>query len=163
EFHYTTTISSKVPENRPLQIGDKMELEISQFILAPRNGRNNYYGTTFLYIVGRGIVPWYAKEWEDASSPVAGITSFDSSILPEDTWLGGQTTLPYQYSNEPENRFKQMAGNITPENGQPFMLGRRIHSSPTMLASSAPNLSPRVAWLAISTTGAPSFPLRAPP
>ncbi|NDD57436.1 MAG: SDR family NAD(P)-dependent oxidoreductase, partial [Verrucomicrobia bacterium] len=127
EFHYTTTISSKVPENRPLQIGDKMELEISQFILAPRNGRNNYYGTTFLYIVGRGIVPWYAKEWEDASSPVAGITSFDSSILPEDTWLGGQTALPYQYSNEPENRFKQMAGNITPENGQPFMLGRRIH------------------------------------
>ena len=127
EFHYTTTISSKVPENRPLQIGDKMELEISQFILAPRNGRNNYYGTAFLYIVGRGIVPWYAKEWEEASPPVAGVTSFDSFILPEEAWLGGLTTLPYQYSNEPENRFKQMAGNITPENGQPFMLGRRIH------------------------------------
>jgi CxxC motif-containing protein (DUF1111 family) len=35
--------------------------------------------------------------------------------------------LPYQYSSEPEHRFKQTAGNISPTNGLPFMLGRRLH------------------------------------
>ena len=127
DFHYTATVQHKLPENRPLQVGDRMEVELSQFLLNPRNGRNNYYGTTFLYIVGQGIVPWYAKDWEEATNKVVGVTSFDSYALPAETWLGGLTTLPYQYSNEPEHRFKQMAGNITPENGQPFMFGRRIH------------------------------------
>ena len=46
---------------------------------------------------------------------------------PTNAWLGGNTTLPYQYSNEPEHRFKQMAGNITPTSGHPFMHGRRLH------------------------------------
>jgi CxxC motif-containing protein (DUF1111 family) len=127
DFNYTATVNQKFPENRPLQLGDRMEIELSQFLLNPRNGRNNYYGTTFLYVVGRGIVPWYAKDWEAATNKVVGVTSFDSYALPEETWLGGLTTLPYQYSNEPEHRFKQMAGNISSENGQPYMLGRRIH------------------------------------
>ena len=35
-----------------------MEVEISQFLNGPRNGRLNYYGTVLLYIVGQGIVPW---------------------------------------------------------------------------------------------------------
>ena len=47
--------------------------------------------------------------------------------MPTNAWLGGQTTLPYQYSNEPSNRFKETAGNISPTNAQPFMLGRRLH------------------------------------
>ena len=34
---------------------------------------------------------------------------------------------PYQYSNEPQHRFKQMAGNISPTSGVPFLLGRRLH------------------------------------
>ena len=58
---YTATITEKLPEYRDLQLGDRVEVEISQFILAPQNGRNNYYGTTFLYIVGEGIVPWEGK------------------------------------------------------------------------------------------------------
>lgn len=127
DFNYTATIGQKIPEYRPLQLGDRMEVELSQFLLNPRNGRNNYYGTAFLYVVGRGVVPWYAEVWEAAATKVVGVTSFDSFPLPEEAWLGGLTTLPYQYSNEPQHRFKQMAGNITPENGQPFLLGRRIH------------------------------------
>jgi CxxC motif-containing protein (DUF1111 family) len=113
---YSTTVNSKLPENRPLQIGDRVEIEISQFIEAPMHGRNNYYGTAILYIVGQGIVPWQGV------GPL-----LDSFPLPESAWLGGQTTLPYQYSNEPEHRFKQTAGNIAPTNAQPFMLGRRLH------------------------------------
>ncbi len=113
---YRATLTSKLPENRPLQLGDRIEIEISQFIQAPMNGRNNYYGTAILYIVGQGIVPWVA------SGPL-----LDSYPLPEAAWLGGRTTLPYQYSNEPEHRFKQTAGNISPSSIQPFMLGRRLH------------------------------------
>ncbi|NQX01618.1 c-type cytochrome [bacterium] len=113
---YSATISSKLPENRPLQLGDRVEIEISQFLAAPVHGRNNYYGTAMLYIVGQGIVPW------QASGPL-----LDSYPLPEIAWLGGRTTLPYQYSNEPADRFKQTAGNLAPGNAQPFMLGRRLH------------------------------------
>lgn len=113
---YSATINSKLPENRRLQIGDRVEIEISQFIAAAEHGRNNYYGTAILYIVGQGIVPWQGV------GPL-----LDSFPLPENAWLGGQTTLPYQYSNEPEHRFKQTAGNIAPTNAQPFMLGRRLH------------------------------------
>ncbi len=127
DFNYTATVVQQMPENRPLRVGDRMEVELSQFLLAPRNGRNNYYGTAFLYVVGQGVVPWYARDWEAETNKLVGVTSFDSFPLPEEAWLGGLTTLPYQYSNEPQSRYKQMAGNITPENGQPFLLGRRLH------------------------------------
>ncbi len=126
---YRATISSKLPENRPLRIGDRVEIEISQFIAAPRNGRSNYYGTTILYVVGRGIVPWAQGADLGFNGGIVGTVnqSLDSYPLPTNAWLGGQTTLPYQYSNEPADRFKQTAGNISPDNIQPFMLGRRLH------------------------------------
>ncbi len=113
---YSQTLTAKLPENRPLQLGDRVEIEISQFLQAPAHGRTNYYGTVMLYIVGQGIVPWQAEG-----------ALLDSFPLPETAWLGGQTTLPYQYSNEPDHRFKQTAGNIAPVSAQPFMLGRRLH------------------------------------
>lgn len=47
--------------------------------------------------------------------------------LPTNAWLGGKTTVPYHYSNEPAHRFKQLAGNITPSSGHAFMHGRRLH------------------------------------
>lgn len=121
DYDYTVTLQTKFPENRPLQNGDRVELEISQFLESVRNGRLNYYGTTFLYVVGQGIVPWYQE-----NEYIAG-GGIDSRALPEKAWLGGRTTLPYQYSNEPEHRFKQTAGNIAPASGLPFMLGRRLH------------------------------------
>jgi CxxC motif-containing protein (DUF1111 family) len=121
DYNYTATLETKLPENRPLQLGDRVEIEISQFLESVRNGRLNYYGTTFLYMVGQGVVPWY----EEKEYVTGG--SIDSRPLPPNAWLGGLTTLPYQYSDEPEHRFKQTAGNIAPESGQPFMLGRRLH------------------------------------
>ena len=114
--HYSATLSSNFVEKRPLRIGDAIEMEISQFIKAVKNGRKNYYGTTVMYVVGKGIVPWEGKGPRLESAP-----------LPERAWLGGRTTLPYQYSNEPQHRFKQTAGNIAPESAQSFMLGRRLH------------------------------------
>jgi len=121
DYNYTATLETKLPENRPLQTGDRVEIEISQFLESVRNGRLNYYGTTLLYVVGQGVRPWYQ---ENESVPGGSI---DSRPLPTNAWLGGLTTLPYQYSNEPADRFKQTAGNIAPASGQPFMLGRRLH------------------------------------
>ena len=114
--HYSVTISTNLVEKRALKVGDAIEMEISQFTKAVKNGRKNYYGTTVLYVVGQGIVPWEGKG-----------ERLDSAPLPEKAWLGGRTTLPYQYSNEPQHRFKQTAGNIAPGSAQPFMLGRRLH------------------------------------
>jgi len=130
DYNYSATITQNAnANNRALQIGDRVEVEISYFLLSPRNGRNNYYGTTLLYVVGEGIVPWAQANDLGLPGGVVGIVNqtLDSNPLPQETWLGGRTTLPYQYSNEPEHRFKQMAGNITPENGEAFMLGRRLH------------------------------------
>ena len=46
-------------ERRPLKIGDLMEIEFSGFIKQPFEGRTNYYGTAFLYVVGKGgMQPW---------------------------------------------------------------------------------------------------------
>lgn len=115
---YSTTIRHNSSEGRPLAVGDPMEFEFSPFLDAPRHGRENYYGTAMLYVVGRGIVPWGVEG-----------TVLDSVPLPESAWLGGLTTLPGHYSNEPTHRFKQMAGNIAPVSAQPFMRGRRLHHS----------------------------------
>lgn len=115
--HYTAKVTTNNKENRAIQAGDRIEIEVSQFLATPQHGRPNYYGTAVLYVVGQGgMVPW------------EGVGQYlDSFPLAEKGWQGGRTTLPYQYSAEPLDRFKQVAGNISPGNTQPFMLGRRLH------------------------------------
>ncbi len=113
---YTTTLTFNPKTGQPIQLGDRMEFEFSPFLSNPTNGRDNYYGTAFLYIVGEGFKPW------EALGPIQ-----DSFALPESTWLGGGTTIHLQYSNEPDNLLKQMAGNLAPISAQPFVLGRRLH------------------------------------
>lgn len=116
DTHYTAVVKSNSRERRPLRIGDVVEFEFSPFLVKPPRGRENYYGSAIVYVVGRGVVPWHGVgEW------------LDPEPLPESAWLGGRTTLPYHYSDEPKHRFKQMATNIAPCNAQPFMLGRRLH------------------------------------
>ncbi|WP_236250473.1 di-heme oxidoredictase family protein [Microbulbifer sp. ALW1] len=123
--HYFKERSFNCRENRPIQVGDKLEFEISQFLDASvPNGRANYYGTTFLYIVGEGLVPWDVG----GTTPFGGIK--DSFKIPEKAWLGGDTTIHALTSGETDNHFLQMATNLGYDNAQPFMLGRRVlHSS----------------------------------
>ena len=59
-------------------------------------GRNAYYGTAILYVVGEGIVPFEG---------VGG--ALNPSPMPLAGRLGGDTTLNYQYSNEPEDHLLQ--------------------------------------------------------
>ena len=115
--HYTRSVNYNQKLNRRLQVGDRLEFELSQFLDAPPNGRENYYGTAILYIVGQGVVPW-------GEQPGQGDQSFP---MPEAGKLGGDTTLNYQYSDEPDNHFMQMPTNLSNINGQVFVLGRRVH------------------------------------
>jgi CxxC motif-containing protein (DUF1111 family) len=127
QYKYTYTIGSAIDidgNEQPLAVGQYMEIEVSQFLNAPPVGRDNYYGTTFLYAVGTGgMVPWYTVgDFEDKASERENSHPIDVK-----GWLGGQTTLPYQYSDEPDNHFLQMATNLSDMNAQPFVLGRRVH------------------------------------
>ena len=118
-YHYQKVGTNNPRTNSAIAVGDRLEIEISQFSAAgiPR-GQANYYGTVFLYIVGEGIVPWYAE-----------VGSEDSQKIPEEYLLGGATSMHYQYSDEPNDHFLQMATNLGYENGQTFLLGRRVHHS----------------------------------
>ena len=121
--HYTRSVNYNPKTNGPLQVGDRMEFELSQFLDAPPQGRDNYYGTAFLYVVGEGNVPWEAKGiFGDFSTELE-----DSYPIPEKGWLGGRTTLPYAYSGENDHHFIQMATNLSSLHGQNFVEGRRVH------------------------------------
>ncbi|WP_131782892.1 di-heme oxidoredictase family protein [Legionella gresilensis] len=122
-LNYQTIITTNPKEGRAIRNGDRMEIEISEFLANPPRGRANYYGTAFLYIIGQGLVPWEARGvFGDPRTERE-----DSYPIPVEAWLGGKTTIHHQYTNEPKDLFKQMATNTSNINGQPFMLGRRVH------------------------------------
>ena len=130
QYRYQVTINDYRPLNwqpaegaLPLAVGQRMEFEVSQFLDSVPEGRNNYYGTTYLYIVGQGLVPW--KTVGDFANPNSARE--DSYPIAKNGWLGGNTTLPYNFTAEPDNHFMQMATNLSNINGQPFVLGRRVH------------------------------------
>ena len=123
DLQYTRTVNWNPVTNAPLAVGDRMEFELSQFLEAPPRGRSNYYGTTYLYIVGQGLVPWEARgTFGDPSTERE-----DSYPIPEAARLGGRTTLSRQYSDEADNRYLQMATNLSDIHAQEFVLGRRVH------------------------------------
>lgn len=115
-LHYTLTVKHNPLDRRPIRVGDRIEMEFSPFLLPPVKGRTNYYGTALLYVVGQGIVPWEGRGPRNDSFP-----------LPEVARLGGLTTQHQHFSDEPKERYKQMATNVAPSNAQPFLLGRRLH------------------------------------
>ena len=126
-FNYWKERTLNCRTGQPIRRGDKLEFEISQFLdpSVPR-GRAPYYGTTFLYIVGEGIVPWDVQPGPFSTPMFSGGTK-DSVKVPERAWLGGRTTLAQMTSGEPDNHFLQMATNLNYHNGQPFVQGRRVH------------------------------------
>lgn len=142
EWHYTKTSTYNCREGREIRVGDKMEFEISQF-LDPRvlkRGRSNYYGTTYLYIVGEGLAPWdtyatgaYQQGVSEVPCPQGEVCESgqvrqrDSKPITNAARLGGDTTLHALETAEWDGHYMQMATNINYDNGQQFLLGRRVH------------------------------------
>lgn len=121
QYRYTFTLDHAFTVDggyQALAVGQTMEFEASQFLMNVPEGRANYYGTTFLYEVGTGgLVPWNTD-----------LSARENSIpIDEAGWLGGRTTIPYDHSGEPDNAFMQMATNLSGDNGQAFVEGRRVH------------------------------------
>ena len=133
--NWTWNLTYNYTYHRPLELGDKIELEFSPFMNTVTNGQLNYYGGVILYMAGQGIVPWTThldpidlNPQNDGS--IDGNTvraAIDSYPIPTNGWLAGAGTMPYQYSGEPNHLFNQMAPNAAPPTGQPFVLGRRLH------------------------------------
>jgi CxxC motif-containing protein (DUF1111 family) len=119
-----------VEEGRPdklLRLGDKIEMTPAQFLdhtpgsdkALIDGGGIRYYSFEQLYVVGKGMVPWYGVA-----------PKLDSQPLPEDALLGGQASVSYNYSEEPHRVFQQTANNIGIANMQRFVEGRRLfHTS----------------------------------
>jgi len=128
QYMYTLDITTKWENGGQaqlaLQSGMNMEFEVSQFLLSPPAGaRLNYYGTSFVYVIGTpGLAPF---EWQRGENNPGG--SNDGTPIPPEGLLGGNTTLGYNYSEEPAGRFIEMANNLSPGNAQPFVRGRRVH------------------------------------
>jgi len=104
--------------------GTHMEFETSLFLQSPPAGaRLNYYGTSFVYVIGQlGVVPF---EWQRGVENIGGAN--DGTPIPSQGLLGGDTTLGFNYSEEPAGRFMQMATNLSSQNAQSFVEGRRVH------------------------------------
>jgi CxxC motif-containing protein (DUF1111 family) len=82
-------------------------------------GGSRYYSFEQTYVVGQGLRPWYGVAPRLMNAP-----------LPDDTLLGGLTSLSYNYSEEPMRVFQQMANNIGAQNAKRFLAGRReFHTS----------------------------------
>jgi CxxC motif-containing protein (DUF1111 family) len=109
-----------------LKVGDKIEMSPAQFLdntdgvhALIDGGGIRYYSLEQLYVVGKGLVPWY------------GIAPrLDSSPLPAETLLGGMASASYNYSEEPNRVFQQPVNNIGIADMQRFVEGRRLfHTS----------------------------------
>ena len=113
--------------NNKLKVGDKIEMSPGVFldytpgtdIALIDGGHNRDYSFEQLYVVGKGMVPWY------------GIApKLDTTPLPDDALLGGQASVSYNYSEEPHRVFQQTVNNIGIADMQRFVEGRRLfHTS----------------------------------
>jgi CxxC motif-containing protein (DUF1111 family) len=106
---------------RALVVGDIMEVSPSMFTTTEAlnaigdNGNIRYYSSEWVYVVGRGLMPWYGVQPRLNSVP-----------LPAETLSGGLGSVSYNYSDNGLFMFQQPQNNIGMQNMQRFVQGRRL-------------------------------------
>ena len=126
--NWSTTFTQNTTFNRPLQTGDRVELEFSSFMLTASNGQLNYYGGAILYIVGQGIVPW--QEESATNDPGSVNAAIDSA--PQCLRMDGPPVRTPCRINIPGSRTISLTRchrTPRPRLGESFMLGRRLHET----------------------------------
>lgn len=119
---------------RPLVAGDVIEVSPSMFSTTQSmqskgdNGGIRYYSYEWVYVVGKGLRPWYGVQPRLNSAP-----------LPDETLLGGIGSVSYNYSDNALFMFQQPQTNVGMQNMQRFVEGRRlVHSNFTTGAHNEP-------------------------
>jgi CxxC motif-containing protein (DUF1111 family) len=120
--------------NAPFKLGDSFEVTTAGFVdyYHENNNQNNpqifakydngnprFYSFEQLYVVGKGLAPWYGT-----------LPALNTTPLPADALLGGTASVSYNYSEEPYRVFQQFVNNIGITDLQRFVEGRRLfHTS----------------------------------
>jgi CxxC motif-containing protein (DUF1111 family) len=119
---------------RPLVAGDVIEVSPSMFTTTESmlskgdNGGIRYYSYEWVYVVGKGLRPWYGVQPRLNSTP-----------LPDETLSGGIGSVSYNYSDNALFMFQQPQTNVGMQNMQRFVEGRRlVHSNFTTGAHNEP-------------------------
>ncbi|MGV7206328.1 di-heme oxidoredictase family protein [Oxalobacteraceae bacterium A2-2] len=106
---------------RPLVAGDIIEVSPSFFSTTEAmqakgdNGGIRYYSYEWVYVVGKGLRPWYGVQPRLNSVP-----------LPAETLSGGDGSVSYNYSDNALFMFQQPQNNVGMQNMQRFVEGRRL-------------------------------------
>lgn len=134
DCYMTFPITNNWETDKPFKMGEYFEVTTSSFLdyYHENNDPNNpvihakidglnprFYSFEQLYVVGKGMVPWYGTNPALFTTP-----------LPDETLLGGMASVSYNYSEEPMRVFQQTVNNIGITNLQRFVEGRRLfHTS----------------------------------
>ena len=117
--------TGKTTAARALVPGDEIEIAPSMFAtvdgMAAKGDKGGirYYGPELMYVMGKGLRPWYGT-----------FPRLNSTPLPDAVLSGGLTSVSYNYSDNALFMFQQPANNIGMQNIQRFVEGRRlVHAS----------------------------------
>ncbi|WP_404531228.1 di-heme oxidoredictase family protein [Massilia sp. TN1-12] len=123
---------------RALVPGDEIEIAPSMFAqdgaLAAigDKGNSRYYGPEIMYVMGKGILPYYGT-----------FPRLNSTPLPASTLSGGTTSVSYNYSDNSLFMFQQPVNNVGMQDIQRFVEGRRVfHANFTTGAHNEPGNDP---------------------
>lgn len=106
---------------RSLAQGDVIEVAPSMFSTREAmtgkgdDGGIRYYAQEWVYVMGKGLRPWYGIQPRLNSAP-----------LPDDTLSGGLGSVSYNYSDEAAFIFQQAHNHTGMQNIQRFVEGRRL-------------------------------------
>ena len=127
-------LTSNWQTHGPFKLGDAFEVSTAGFVdfyhldnnpanaqifAKYDNGNPRFYSFEQLYVVGKGLVPWYGT-----------LPALNTTELPDDALLGGAASVSYNYSEEPYRVFQQFVNNIGITDLRRFVEGRRLfHTS----------------------------------